>query len=407
MPAILIRNFWVILLTVTLAASGAGQSKSKRGEEKSGPPAGSKPLMHISFIGDAGYAGPSNDAPIRAIGEASRDITVPKMTIFLGDNVYSSGMPPAGDGDRARAEGVLNDQLSVFLEDTTMRGLFIPGNHDWDGMGSDGRASITRQGEYIRAATRGRISLVPDSARPGPALVLRNDVLQVIALDSQWWLHGHDKPLYPGLPNVSALTGEPADSATRAAIADSLYGLLIEFHGKVSIILAHHPLETHGPHGGHFGIQDHLFPLTNVVPWLWLPLPIIGSAYPLARMNGYSPQDVSSAEYQSYIRMIGRAVNAVTARGAQTVIVASGHEHDLQVIQPKNDLLYLISGNGILNHASALSDGPNTVFASETAGYMTLDVYRNGGAMLRVVGTIGGGSAPETLYEQWIPGKGK
>jgi hypothetical protein len=362
--------------------------------------------MHISLIGDAGYANASNDAPIRAIARSSEKISTPELTVFLGDNVYDDGLPPAGDPDRARGEAVLNRQLAVFDEDTSMRGLFIPGNHDWDGMGSAGRAGVTRQGEYIRAASRGRIRLVPDSAQPGPVVVLRNDVLQVIALDSQWWLHDYDKPHYPGRPTVSPVTGAPSDSATREAIADSLYGLLNDFGGKVSILLAHHPLETYGPHGGHFGLQDHLFPLTNVASWLWLPLPIIGSAYPVARSNGYSAQDLSSAEYQRYIGTIGRAVNAATARGRYNVFIASGHEHALQVIQPKAELFYLVSGNGILDHASALSDeGAYATFASEMAGYVTLDVYDDGGAMLKVVGLADNWAEPEVLFEQWVPGK--
>jgi hypothetical protein len=397
----------MILLTTVIVAAGAGQKKSKGAEVPLGPPPGAKPLMHFSFIGDAGHASASNDAPIRAIGRAAQKIGTPELTVFLGDNVYDNGLAPAGDPDRSRGEGVLNRQLAVFNEDTTMRGLFIPGNHDWDGMGSDGRAAITRQGEYIRSATGGRIRLVPDSAQPGPVIVLRNDVLQVIALDSQWWLHGYDKPPYPGRPDVSAISGAPSDSATRDAIADSLYGLLNDFGGKASIILMHHPLETYGPHGGHFGLQDHIFPLTNLASWLWLPLPIIGSAYPVARSNGYSAQDVSSEEYRQYIRMIGRAVNAATARGRYNVFIASGHEHALQVIQPKNDLVYLVSGNGILDHSSELSDdGAYSVFASRMAGYMTLDVYENGGAMLKVVGLADDRAEPEILFEQWVPGKG-
>ena len=34
-------------------------------------------------------------------------------------------------------------------------------------------------------------------------------------------------------------------------------------------------------HGGRLPLKDHLFPLTNVVPGLYLPLPLVGSAYPL------------------------------------------------------------------------------------------------------------------------------
>ena len=62
--------------------------------------------------------------------------------------------------------------------------------------------------------------------------------------------------------------------------------------------------------------------------------------------------------------------------------------------------------NGILDHATPLSDGPNTVFASEMAGYMTLDVYEDGAVMLKVIGIENEESEPTVLFERWIPGKG-
>ncbi len=357
-----------------------------------------KPILHISLIGDAGYAGPSNDAPIAAIARAAKRIDTPELTIYLGDNIYGDGMPPAGDPDRIRAEGVLDSQLKVFAADTAMTGFFIPGNHDWDGMGEDSRSSLIRQSDYIRTATGSRIRLIPDSAQPGPVLVMRNDILQVIAFDSQWWLHQFDKPSYPGVA---------PDSAMRSAIADSLHILLSEYDGKVSIVLAHHPLETHGPHGGYFPVTDHIFPLTHVVPWLWLPLPVVGSAYPVARASGYSEQDITSDEYELYSRTISRVVNIATSRGRGPVFFASGHEHDLQVIQPNDDLWYLVSGNGILDHATAISEGPNTRFASEMAGYMTLDIFDDGGTMLKVIGIEDAESDPVVLFEEWIAPKAK
>jgi hypothetical protein len=148
-----------------------------------------------------------------------------------------------------------------------------------------------------------------------------------------------------------------------------------------------------------------VFPLRHAVPWLWLPLPVVGSAYPLIRGNGYSEQDASSGEYRDYLHSVSRVVNAEVARGKGPVFVASGHEHDLQVLRPKGDLWYLVSGNGILDHGSPLSDGPNTVFASEMAGYMTLDVFADGSVTLKVVGVEDAETAPRVLFEHRIPAK--
>jgi len=270
-----------------------------------------------------------------------------------------------------------------------MHGIFIPGNHDWGAMGQDGRESIIRQSDYLRTITKSRIRLVPENGHPGPVLVVRNEVLQVIALDTQWWLHNFDKPLYPD---------ESTDSGTAEILTDSLWGLMSEFDGKVTILLGHHPFETNGPHGGFFDWRDHIFPLRNLAPWLWLPLPIIGSIYPLLRTTGYSEQDLSNSRYKNMVLKLG----PLLVRGGR-VFYASGHEHDLQVIRPTDDLWFLVSGNGILDHSSALSTGKNTVFASEMAGYMTLDVYDDGGVLLKAIGVEDEESGGRVLFQRWIP----
>src|SRR3989441_1671350 len=50
--------------------------------------------------------------------------------------------------------------------------------------------------------------------------------------------------------------------------------------------------------GGHFGWQDHVFPLREVKSWLWIPLPLIGFTYPIARESGISSQDAPSTAYR-------------------------------------------------------------------------------------------------------------
>ena len=93
------------------------------------------------------------------------------------------------------------------------------------------------------------------------------------------------------------------------------------------VVIAHHPLVSGGPHGGYFGWQDHVFPLRNLKSWLWIPLPLIGSAYPIARAEGISSQDIPS---RAYTRM--RVALDSAFAGAPPLIYAGGHDHTLQVI---------------------------------------------------------------------------
>lgn len=364
--------------------SGASRDSARRDEE-----AGTA-VYTIYLLGDAGYADSSNSAPLDAVERKASENPGHSLVAYLGDNVYTNGMPPKGDPQRHRAERILTRQLDVIAR-SGAKGVLIPGNHDWAGMGEGGAGSVVYQQEFVNEYTAShpgaRIDFIPPRAEPGPAVLLENDIFRVIALDAQWWLHQYDKPLYPGTATMDE---------TAALFADSLKRLTDGYDG-VTILLAHNPLETHGPHGGYFTWKDHLFPLTNVVPWLWIPLPVLGSVYPVARMNGFSPQDVSNDMYRRYISTVTSALDS-----SGPVIVASGHEHALQVIHVSDNILNLVSGSGILNHSSAVTAGENTLFASEMAGYMVVDIYIDGSVRLRVMGVRDAASAPELLYSRLL-----
>src|SRR5207244_13343176 len=142
--------------------------------------------------------------------------------------------------------------------------------------------------------------------------------VRIVVLDSQWWLQGGPKAQDPvsSCPTVSE--GE---------VRDSLHAALATAGGRVTVVVAHHPLSSGGPHGGHFGWQDHIFPLRDLKSWLWVPLPLIGSVYPLAREGGISSQDAPSAAY----RRMRAALDSAFA-GAPPLVYAAGHDHALQVI---------------------------------------------------------------------------
>ena len=65
------------------------------------------------------------------------------------------------------------------------------------------------------------------------------------------------------------------------------------------VFVMHHPVEARGPHGGYYTFRDHMFPLSKVVKWLYLPLPVIGSIYPWYRTVIGHPQDLQHKAYKS------------------------------------------------------------------------------------------------------------
>lgn len=349
-----------------------------------------RPVYTVYLLGDAGYADAMNSAPLDAVEREAAESPGHSLVVFLGDNVYSDGMPAEGEPGRERAEGILTRQLDVIGR-SGAKGLFIPGNHDWNGMGEGGPGRIVAQQEFIEEYANthpgARVDFLPRDAQPGPALAADTDVFRIITIDSQWWLHGFQKPLYPGAATVAETESLAVDSLRR----------LTEGYDGVVLLLAHNPLETYGPHGGFFTWKEHIFPLTQIEPWLWLPLPGLGSLYPVARANGISPQDLSNGTYGRYVTNVRSALGETTP-----VLIASGHEHALQVIHSGGNILSLVSGSAILDHSSAVTDGDNTLFASELAGYMVLHFYVDGSVRLRVMGLRDAASPPEVLFTRLL-----
>jgi hypothetical protein len=177
---------------------------------------------------------------------------------------------------------------------------------------------------------------------------------------------------------------------------DSLRAALTEASGRLVVVAAHHPLVSGGEHGGYFGWRDHLFPLREVVSWLWIPLPWLGSLYPSARQQGISSQDIPSRAYQRLIAAFGRAFADVPP-----AVYAAGHDHNLQVIAGGPARLHLVSGAGIYGHRSRTTHIPGTLFADDASGFARLDVPHSGRARLAMVEVDRSGGGHE-VFSTWV-----
>jgi hypothetical protein len=155
-------------------------------------------------------------------------------------------------------------------------------------------------------------------------------------------------------------------------------------------VLAHHPFVSGGPHGGHFTLRQHLFPLTDVKRGLWLPLPLIGSIYPTARAAGASVQDQSSHEYRHM-----RESLAAASKEHPPLAWTGGHEHVLQVIESRDWGRVLVSGAGIFGHKSPVTDVPGSLYRASGAGYMRIDWLTDGTRRLGVTLVSKDGSSRE------------
>ncbi len=309
----------------------------------------------IIFIGDAGQI---NAQQKIAIEHAAGQIIAGKTSvIYLGDNIYPRGLGLPGSKTAESTKDILRSQYQP-MRSKGAPVYFIPGNHDWDRSGSQGLAKIKYQGQFLREQGDSLLQLVPANGCPDPVEINLTPLLTVIAYDSEWWLFPFDK----------ADTDSQCACKTKTDVIAKMQELRHKNRNRIVLLASHHPFKTYGPHGGNFTLKDHLFPLTVLHKNLYVPLPVIGSLYPLLRSAFSHPEDVKHFLYKDMINKVGGAFE-----GFPNIVYMAGHEHGLQLI--KNKWLQVVSGSGAKQtHAKK---GKHSLFAASRQGYVIADLLAN------------------------------
>src|SRR5436189_2455972 len=311
----------------------------------------------IVLIGDGGQF---TDG-IHPVSEAIRR-SVPMdnktVVIFLGDNVYKVGLPDDQVITYALAHNVLDSQISI-VANSKARLYMIPGNHDWNNGSVNGIQTILREQNYVSQLGLDNVRFYPEGGCPGPVEVPINDDVVLVIIDSQWWVHPYDKP------------GIESDCPykTKDEVITQLQDILARNYKKLVLIATHHPFRSNGVHGGFFGWKQHLFPFTDMVKNLYIPMPVIGSIYPIARGVFGTPQDLKHPDYTNMVHDI----EAVTKSHPHVIFVA-GHEHTLQLIKDSSNY-FLISGAG--SKTSRVSKSKRSLFVAQKTGFATLEISKN------------------------------
>lgn len=317
-------------------------------------------VNHVVYlIGDAGEIDIPQPTSLNLLAAQLKNESAKSTVIFLGDNIYPRGLPPLESPERDEAEESLNAQLNV-IKDHKGTALFIPGNHDWDHWAEDGWDAIKREQNYIENYLNSTMAFFPKDGCPGPVEIPISDSVILVIIDTQWWLHEFSKP----------------DSSQNACNASSdeqffmqLREISINNREKQILLVGHHPIFSNGNHGGHFSFKDHLFPFTSVNRFLYIPLPIIGSLYPLLRKSIPHIQDLKHQRYQALKDSLLSVFNA-----HPNFIYSSGHEHNLQYFEVNNQH-FIVSGAGSETTYVAKKHGAG--FVSGKTGFSKLIYMEN------------------------------
>ena len=317
--------------------------------------------QRIILIGDAGeLAGDSSHPVVKAVRDNIK-LDAKTTILYLGDNLYKIGLPDQEYDTYEKARAILDSQLSI-ADGTPAKVLMIPGNHDWENGGRGGYDAIIRQQLYVDflSVNKPNIRFYPVDGCPGPKEVQLGNDVSIIIFDSQWWLHPHDKPEIES----------DCECKTKEELVQQLGDMAARNSKKLVILACHHPFKSNGPHGGFFTIKQHIFPLTDLRKNLFIPMPIIGSIYPIARSIFGTPQDIPHPTYQTMITQVTEAVR----RSAPNVLFVAGHEHNLQHIRDSS-YHYIVSGGGC--KTNRVSDSRKSEFTSRTQGFAVLEISKN------------------------------
>jgi hypothetical protein len=339
----------------------------------------------IFLIGDAGAPrlptkddGELVDPVLRNLRDDVREQTAllgddRVAVVFLGDNVYWDGLPLEGQKGRRRGERILEAQIA---SSDPASAIFTLGNHDWHIEGPEGWDRALAQRRFLQRFAP-RVKMKPLAGCAGPDHIDFGEHLRIVFMDPIGFGHLRDLP--------EEHRRECPDLGFHEAYLD----LAAEFdhpEGRHVVLAMHHPLITAGPHGGHFTWKQHLFPLTDFWPWAWIPLPVIGSAYPLSRQLGITGTDATSRVYRRSNARIYRATRPLVPTA-----FAGGHEHSLQVHRDNLGAYYLVSGAG--SKSDRVEPMETAMLAEATKGYMRMDLHGDGALGVTVLALRDGKNA--------------
>lgn len=360
-----IKQLLVYLLIILISPYSYAQyySKEVKGWKNVAPPDSSLLTYSIYLIGDAGAPSLQKQEPTFRLLQSFVEKDSNSALLFLGDNIYHNGLPDPADNGRDEAEKKINAQMDI-VKNYKGEIYFISGNHDWDYMGPEGLERVQIQEEYIENQLNRGNTFVPDGGCPGPYYArLYNNVI-LLAIDSQWWLHKYNKPY----------------GRCGSCDAEDEEDFIIQFEDFIRnnrnrhiMIVAHHPLVSNGNHGGYYNILDHIFPLRLLQRNWYVPLPILGSLYPLHRKFGGVDQDIPHYRYQAFKNKITNIISKY-----DNVVYAAGHDHNLQYHKIMDSLNHIVSGSG--SKINPVKGGGDATYTHKHKGFARVMYYSNGEA---------------------------
>lgn len=312
-------------------------------------------LEYSTFlVGDLGYdygrGLTTLDAMVRAMPADKKKSSL----LLLGDITGEDGLRKNGGEEREHL-----DAIAQRLEKVPGKVFYTPGENELARNGNFSR--LERLEEYFEDNVKKKVRFMPNNVCSGPDDEELYDRVGLIGVNTAWFMADWTRD-----EEVS----EGCDYRNRDAMLFALTDEIKGYRDQVKIVMMHHPLQSNGNRGGQYSVKQHLFPLTDIIPGAYLPLPIIGSIYRGIQGVGGGPQDVNSLLYQQFINKVKAGIDDEI-----NVIFVGGHEGNMMLVHEK-EYMQIVAGSGSVRAPARGGDDANFVYGQ--VGYSRLDFYEGG-----------------------------
>lgn len=237
------------------------------------------------------------------------------------------------------------DSFLQYLPPATNRRIvMIPGDRDWADSAPGGWQQVNTVASYILSKQRPDLIWPLQEGCPGPERVQLDLALHLIAINTQWWNHPHEKPTSESA--VCAIsTHDEAIEQIEKMIEEARYGNLL--------IAGHYPIISNGHYGGRYPLGRWLF-----------PVPLVSGMITSYKQNIGTTRHISNGRYARFREKMEDILSEYPS-----LVYCSGHEYNREVLVLNESILV---HSGVPESAGYVAQSPTTLYAGSSPGLMTL-----------------------------------
>ncbi len=336
-------------------------------------------LTYSSFlVGGLGYDYERGLTTLEALVKQMPEGKKNSSLLLLGDITGPDGLRKKGGDEEAHLE-----EIGKRLERVPGKIYYTPGENELGRKGDFDR--LERLEDFFDDKVDKKVRFMPNNACSGPDDEELHDKVGLIGFNSAWYLSDWSRD-----DEVSEGCDFQNRDAALLALADEIKG----YRDQVKIVMLHHNLQSNGNRGGNYSTAQHLFPLADVIPGAYVPLPVVGTLVRGIQSVAGGQHDINSLLYKQMIGKIKAGIDDEV-----NVIFVTGHENDL-FLAHEEEYIKVNAGSGSVKAPS--SGGNDANFAFGAVGYGRIDVYDSGEVFVGFYTVSEAGEEKRVFYRRII-----